>query len=75
MLPLVGGGSGPSGWWALVKGSVRPVAVVVLGVLAQDVGEVAGSGDKDPVEAFTAAGCRSSVRRSRSLSASAGASG
>jgi hypothetical protein len=26
----------------------------VLGVLAQDVGEVAGSGDKEPVEAYPA---------------------
>jgi hypothetical protein len=58
-VPNVGAGrcrSGSSCRWSLIEGSVRPVAVVVRGVLAQDVGEVAWSGDEDAVEAFAAQG-------------------
>lgn len=44
-----GGGSESSGGWVLIEGSVREVVVVVFGVVAEDVGEVAGSGDQDQV--------------------------
>jgi hypothetical protein len=53
---VIGSRSGSSCRWLLIEGSVRPVAVVVRGVLAPDVGEVAWSGDEDAVEAFAAQG-------------------
>jgi hypothetical protein len=44
----IGWRRGSSGMWLLIEGSVRPVAVVVRGVLAQDVGEVAWAGRSQP---------------------------
>jgi hypothetical protein len=47
---------GSSHRWPLTEGSMRPVVVVVRGVLGQDVGEVAWSGDEDAAEAFSSQG-------------------
>lgn len=42
-------GLGESVWCPLSEGSMRPVSVVVLRVLADDDGQVALSGDQDVV--------------------------
>jgi hypothetical protein len=43
-------------WWALLERSVRPVRVVVVGVLPQYPCEVAWSGNQEVIEAFAAQG-------------------
>jgi hypothetical protein len=44
----------PACGWSLIQGSVRPVGVEVLHILAQHEIEVAWPGDQDVVEAFSA---------------------
>jgi len=46
---------GRSGGWGLVQRPVRPVAVVVIDVLAKDQPQVPFAGDQHPVQALTRA--------------------
>jgi hypothetical protein len=51
---VVGGrGVGPAVGWLLAEGSMRPMGVVVIDVLAEGVVEMPAAGDKDAVSALT----------------------
>jgi hypothetical protein len=45
----------------LVQGPVRPVAVIVIGVLVEDEPQVPFAGDQHPVQAAHAGSCQSAV--------------
>jgi len=42
-------GVGPADGWSLAEGPVRPVSVVVIRILAEDVVEMSSAGDEDAV--------------------------